>query len=957
MADQAPTPLSDSEIARLRAESRTQKQSTGVSATPVQQTTPTVGDDYAQMKRDNIGSYTNTGINGYDRNTGQLSQTALDAQKANQAAYNQQAPSAEQFAQMNQQASTVGEQAQQGVKDQKVIGSYKQEPTIPLEFGTNVATPKIPTSTEATGKTADGQGTYQPSTGTFTGATGANPQDFVNSFIQNLDTRMDTFLNNTLSGYDSILNDIKQLTETQIEGATKFAQDMQSTLAKREEFYRAEYEAQKALTLQSSEMMMDIASQEKDNATKMNELAARSADADYTDRLSMAEENQARYLGFLTSKFDAMGMNDSSAGMRSIGKYLAAGEIAVNMVVRDKDSARAMYLAKGQEIATNYFKQAYSIEQSKQQSLLQLNNQFFEQSMKIMEAQITTEDTKNKQIMQASKEYNATRLQIANEAFNKIQAVTQQKFEEVKFQNQVIQEAIQNNQWEKQFGFSSDMAKKQFGLDLSRFDLEKDSTEFNQLLALQQEQRIADAQLTEQTGELYINGEKTGIRAMNGLSYDMQYDQYMTASTGEVYKNGRSTGVVTQNRREFESNYALNYAQFSSQEEERKFKMDLDKVSAGIASNAILAKYMDPQDVMLNGIKVKEKDGRVSTFGEKLAGAIETAANNVDKMFQCVQFVRKAIPDLPTGLFSLADKVRTLTQGDTSLDAPREGAVVVLDWKGKNDAGKSPDQYPGHVAIVTDVDEKARTFTITDYNGAGGGYKMGQRVISMDNSAVKGYWMSPSLQGIGATTGGATPTSVLPEKTQSKFDQIAGGLTSGARDYALERLKAYAQTGDEKAQENLLSGLALQNLPSATKNEVLAYDSTAKMADEFVNNLDADTPSGVYKQFENDTRKWADLEQDPKYAEMINKIAIIQAPLVNEIYGASITGDEFKRAKAWMINPDDKTADIIRKTKELSNFSKQKVKNALAASSGDLYSTSEPSQEVLDYLNNKLGNL
>lgn len=952
MADQLPTPQSDAEIARVRAENRAQKATSGAAATPVQQPAApsTIDTQYATNQRENIGTYKNLGDNGYSPATG-MSQTAINAQRANEYAYAQQqaqqAPTPEQFAQMNRGATTVGEAAKTGVTDQKVVGSFKDTGEIPLSFGEKVATPTVGTES-TTGATATPATTSTTATSTETPT--QTPQDFVSRFMSKLSMSTDQFLNNTLSGYSSIIDDMKKLTEAQISGATKFAQDMQSTLAKREEFYQAEYGAQKALMQQSADMMSSIATQEKENAMKQNDLAARAADADYSTRLQMAEENQARYLGYLTSKFDAMGMADSSAGMRSIGKYLAAGEMAVTQVVQDKDTARAMYLAKGQEIATTYFKQAFQIEQTKQSNLLQLNNQFFEQSMKIMEAQITTEDTKNKQIMQASKEYNATKLQVTSEAFNKVMEVTKQKFAEIQFQNQVIQESIKNTQWEKQFGFSSDLATKQFGLDLSKFDFEKDSTVFNQLLAAQQEQRAADAQLSDQTGMLYINGKNTGERAMNGLSYDMQYDQYMTASTGEVYQNGRSTGMTTENRRQFEANYALNYAQFSSEEESRKFKMDLDKVNSKIASSSILAKYMDASDVMLNGIKVKEKDGSFTTFGEKLAGAIETAAKNVNGAFQCVQFVRSAVPDLPTGLFSLSDKIRALTKGETSLDAPQEGAVVVLDWKGRNDAGKSPDQYPGHVAIVTDVDEKARTFTITDYNGAGGSQKMGQRVISMDNSAVKGYWMSPSLQGIGAKAG-------LSQEIQSQFDKIAGGLTSGAREYSLERLNEYAKTGDLAAQKNLLSGLAIQNLPASTKNEVLAYDSTAKMADEFINNLDADTPSGIYKKFENDTRKWRDIAQDPQYATMMNKISIIQAPLVNKVYGASITDGEFERAKQWMINPDDKTTDVIRKTKELSNFSKNAVKNAISGASGDLYSTREVASKTMDYLNKMLGNL
>ena len=803
MADQTPTPLSDAEIARIRAENKAQKQTSGATSTPLQQpnapTSPTVptqpstvDTQYATNQRENIGTYRNLGDNGYSAATG-MSQTAINAQKANQYAYDQQqaqkAPTPEQFAQMNRNATTVGEAAKAGVTDQKIIGSFKDTGNIPLSMSGQ--TPQLAQDqNKPTGEQA-AQTTPTTTTTTQAGATAdqqETPQDFVSKFMSKLSTSTDQFLNNTLSGYGSILDDIKKLTETQIAGATKFAQDMQTTLQKREEFYQAEYDAQKALTQQNADQMMSIASQEKDNAQKQNELAAKAADADYSNRLQMAEENQGRYLGFLTSKFDAMGMADSSAGLRSIGKYLAVGEMAINQVVQDKDTARSMYLAKGQEIATTFFKQAYQIEQTKQQNLLQLNNQFFEQSMKIMDAKISTEDTKNKQIMQASKEYNDTRLQITNDSFNKVMQVTQQKLQEAQFQNQVIQEAIKNNQWERQFGFSSDMAQKQFGLDLSKFDFEKSSTQFTQALQLQQEQRIADAQLTEQTGQLYINGKSTGIRAMNGLSYDMQKDQYLTSATGEVYHNGQPTGVITENRRQFESNYALNYAQFSSEDEKRKFQMDLDKINAGISSSAILSKYMDPQDVLLNGIKVKEGDGKITTFGEKLAGAIETAANNVNGAFQCVQFVRKAIPDLPTDLFSLADKVRTLTQGDKSIQAPKEGAVVVLDWKSKVDAGKSADQYPGHVAIVTDVDEKSRTFTITDYNGSGGSQKLGKRVISMDNPQIKGYWMSSNMQGIGATQ--KSVLQGIPKEYLSSINQVSGSFENEPQIKGFQQIQA-----------------------------------------------------------------------------------------------------------------------------------------------------------------------
>lgn len=84
-----PTPLSDAEIAAKRKQLIDAKKAQSSSVAP-----STVADQYANGVRgtDAIGSYRNTGINGYQNTPGtpQLSATALAAQKANQAAYDAQ---------------------------------------------------------------------------------------------------------------------------------------------------------------------------------------------------------------------------------------------------------------------------------------------------------------------------------------------------------------------------------------------------------------------------------------------------------------------------------------------------------------------------------------------------------------------------------------------------------------------------------------------------------------------------------------------------------------------------------------------------------------------------------------------------------------------------------------------------------------------------------------------------
>lgn len=150
-----PTPVSQQELERRRKQSldAMKMKRSSIPSMPVSNVQKTVAEQYASGNRDKnvIGSYKNTSVNGYDNssNLGKLSQTALDAQKRNELASNKIAPSAEQFAANNANASTVGQAASSGVTDKKVIGSYADQNKPPLEFGSNVATPNVGTNTQS----------------------------------------------------------------------------------------------------------------------------------------------------------------------------------------------------------------------------------------------------------------------------------------------------------------------------------------------------------------------------------------------------------------------------------------------------------------------------------------------------------------------------------------------------------------------------------------------------------------------------------------------------------------------------------------------------------------------------------------------------------------------------------------------------------------------------------------
>lgn len=156
----------------------------------------TVGDQYAGGNRNaaDIGTYKNTGVNGYQNaGVGGMSQTAMDAQKRNADLYAAQqaskiplsfgdkvatpnvggtGPTPEEFARMNAGASTVGEQYANGVRDEKVIGSYNPNTILTNEDAAKAIAgivPNIPNTANVdpstpegyyANKTADGQVYY-----------------------------------------------------------------------------------------------------------------------------------------------------------------------------------------------------------------------------------------------------------------------------------------------------------------------------------------------------------------------------------------------------------------------------------------------------------------------------------------------------------------------------------------------------------------------------------------------------------------------------------------------------------------------------------------------------------------------------------------------------------------------------------------------------------------------------
>lgn len=606
---------------------------------------------------------------------------------------------------------------------------------------------------------------------------------------------------------------------------------------------------------------------------------------------------------------------------KEVMNALEEGQRAKEDLISTFADKRSGVAQQAMDYAVKYSKLRNDIVSSTEDQIAKAYSSFTETLDKYLEADVTDVVEINKAMMEPMKHYVEQRAKYVTEGAKALNDLNQQAFENMMNLKGDQREEDKMNMEMTGYRFQGGevVRDSSTGLPIPTFDRMKWNSE-------------EDRKLSESTGWLYQNGAQVIDMATGKPVPTFDREKFVT-------QEDRMNRQMEMDQRQFNANYGLatqrlqlDYSKFLDDRQQQSFDNDMKKVEMKIAGNEILQKYMTPEDVMSLGVRVNN-NGNVSSGALMAVNAVEKALKNVNKAWQCVQFVREIDPDLPGGLNSLADKVRNLVKSKDGMKAPLPGSVVVLDW---NDPAKPGI---GHVAKVTNVDEQKRTFDILDYNGAGGPYAVGTRTISMDDPKVKGYWMSPSLKVGQASAGGST--SGLPKNVATMFSNLTVNMNAENRKYAQETVDEFVQNGDVKGAENFVKNIAFQKMPVEQKNEAMAYDTTAAMADFILQNMDTKTAKGgVYEKFMNDTRKWANLSKDPAYAKVLREIAIVQAPLQNRIYGASLTGNEFKQGQQWLIQPDDTVQTIINKTRGMADFSKNVVKNSINASGGQLYSTS-----------------
>jgi len=702
--------------------------------------------------------------------------------------------------------------------------------------------------------------------------------------LMGIANKLDAFTEKSVSAYQSVLDQFKSFSESAMGNITTNMNSIIATLEKREALYQQEKETSMAREEARLDRMLTVAEQKKENALKQNDLAKTQTDAIWEQRQNIAEDNNARYLGYLNAKMSVNGFVKGSAGLLSIGKYMAASEMALNEISRERSNAIATYSAKGQEIMDTYFDNVYQLEYDSATKISEIQFKMNDAIMDVSMQKTQTEMQKNTQVLEIAKEYNAMQLDIQTKKDNLILQSTQQKMQELQIAHQVTMDYMNQTRSDKTLDWQIETDERNFDRGVTEFDktfdFQKDVQAFNEDIAVKQ--------FNEDVKQF-------------GLTYALQNLQF-----GETKRQFNET-----------MSFEKDQAALKTSLEDKTWRMSM--VEKGLMNADSLKQYFNPEDVIMSSSYVG-KDGTVENLGERVAKAFEAAGTGVKTLanqYQCVQFVRDIVGDLPTGLMTLADKVRILTQGKGSIDAPQPGATVVLDWG----QGTDPNTKPGHVAYVTNVSADKKTFDIVQFNAPKPGEKS-TKTIRTDDPTIKGYWLSPSIQKNGPANANSKVISGISADDQTRVDAVV--RKAGSNDQAksdLQSLREYAAKGDQAGFNSYLRNAAVANLTTSEKDKYGVWSDIVGDSNRFLETLpNFDTASGPYKKMFESTKPWVGLDKDPEFQSIAGLAGLTTQAYKLMNVGQNLTATEAEAISEFIPRSTDTFKELYTKMENLRRF-------------------------------------
>jgi|GEM_PF-5324256 len=564
---------------------------------------------------------------------------------------------------------------------------------------------------------------------------------------------------------------LDDLTKYQIDLQIKGYNDIASALGQRIQLAQAEFEASKARYEADKVKWGSVLAHKEEMALEANKLASDEAKAKYGTQLAVMRDNNSRLEGYLKAKLASMGALDSGAGLSYLSKAMAMSDLAISEVERDSEHAQRYYNLQGREIMMDYTTKAMQLQDDYNTRIDSLTSNFMGQVAEAQESLVLSETTKNQNIVSIIKDFKKQEVEQKNELFKQKMDLLRFSLDEAKFNQEVVMDAVKADQWEKEFGFSQFQFEANYGLDVAKF--EEDKTQFGMNYAMNQQKFAFDM-----------------------ANADRQYALSAAEFEQGVYESDRD--------------YELRVGEFN----QAASKAEMDRVQKLVDSGALPAsamnQFMSPEDVITSGEYVSGK--YEFNLGDELQKIVQKVTTNPAKLYksgyQCVQFVRDVVKDLPKGLTSLQDKITKLVKSKYAIPEPEPGAVLVTN-----------DGKFGHVALVTSVNRANNTFTVSEFNYKKGRY--GTRTISMNDPKIEGYWKSPKVK----SGGGMQQLDVLTGGKATKEQQAAyqRAVEGGYEQEFLNTIKTQsekpASAESAKVREIANSGLRqLDNLESLIIN-------------------------------------------------------------------------------------------------------------------------------------------
>ena len=671
---------------------------------------------------------------------------------------NYAAPTAEQFGAMNAVPQTIGGEYAQGVRNKDIIGSFQNVGDQGTPGGTSATTTGTGTIVDQNTPAPIGTPTpTEPTTAKTTepaqmpivndiAATTQNTSTIVeaarsfgtqlNDFTKNFSCTMKDFMDNQTNAYTSLSNDMRALMETSIGAQKTMTEQYVTNLNKLSESMVSQQNASIAAAQKNADTLTQFALDDKKLALAQNDIASKQSASNYANQIEMAQDNQSRYLGYLTGQFAAAGMTGGSAALQLTGKYLAAGQMAINALGQEAQNTALMYITKGTQIMSESAKSMWQIEAQRIDATNKLQSETTDKLLSIENNKFSASSKQLSDSYTAIKDYNNSRIDIQSKSFNELMQIHNASMDEAKFAYQQVQDLIQQDQWTKTFDRSGQQFEKTFGLQ------EK------------QENRALDAQMTNDTGNLYINGQDTGLRALPGKTFDQNVKEF--ERQGDQWNKTFNRGVFESNRTFTQSVDQFNKT-FGNTTLQQQFERD-KAIADTTGDYSILDKY-NTTPKSISGSKY----GATITSNGELALNLPKNANGEYKTLpgreQCGAFVNDALG--LTGGSRMGDSIAHKKSLITSA-VPITGGAFVQELSGKFAA------Y-GHTGVVTKAyPDGSFDYVNANANGKGNG-SVTSGHMTADQARSRGI--------VGFTSGNAGGTSLKKQDT-SQAQSIASDMMS-----------------------------------------------------------------------------------------------------------------------------------------------------------------------------------